>query len=162
MDEAIYMRTAKRLIGVSSIFILAFDLSGCAFVPSYENKTPGPTAQIQNSEDFYILKNAKKCTHPARTPGKPMFSGKMGYTTIPANTLVTLLGNSTDYDCAKTVISFVPKPNNKYIVSYLPTNHRTCATKIFNVTQNKNIPVIFRKYKNGVVYGNCDDAYSEQ
>ncbi|PIZ03775.1 MAG: hypothetical protein COY58_07635 [Gammaproteobacteria bacterium CG_4_10_14_0_8_um_filter_38_16] len=100
-----------------------------------------------------------------------MFGNHIGYTTIPASTLVTLIGtfeDNPDYYCTPGVFSFVPQPDNKYIASYEPSKTKStsffsnpiCTPKIFNITQHKSVSVILRKYKSGFSHGKCVDSYA--
>lgn len=146
-------------------------ITGCT--PLYVDHTPGPKAQIQNSDNVGIFKNASRCTGWQHLKGAPWFGNHIGYTTVPANTMVTLIGVYEDnpyYYCTPAAFSFTPQPNNQYIATYEPKKHQTggffsnpvCAAKVYNVTQKRNVPVIIRDYKNGLMSGKCADAYANQ
>lgn len=156
----------RRILLIAAPFLFStILLSSCA--PVYQVKNASQTAKLENNNSIFLFQNAKLCTNIERTHSTPFWSGKGGYTTIPANMLVTVKGtynfDNTSF-CVPTVFSFTPRSNNIYKITYQPKgNGNYCTLKVRNVTLHKNVHYITRNYNSNFWSrkGRCDDQLSK-
>lgn len=155
----------KILLITATLLVSTILLSSCA--PVNQVKNADQTAKLENNNSIFLFQNAKLCTNMERTHSTPFWSGKGGYTIIPANTLVTVKGTYGDSNssfCVPTIFSFTPRSNNIYKITYQPKgNGNYCTLTVRNITLHKNVNYITRNYNSNFWNGKgrCDDQLSK-